>query len=298
MRLVARLQPAIDAFNFALTDLWLQQGTVTPADVRRLLGPLLDAIEKELGEFAVIGREETAQLIERSLGLGLDYAPKLANLGTLQNVFESQFVRADPAALKALMDIASSEAFRDAWAQFGANAAQNLLDVLMAGVATGMNPRDIARIISNWFGIPYSWAENMARTAQIWGYRLGNHAAFQANRDIIEGWYWHSALNARTCISCWDQHGSFHTVDEILNDHHQGRCTPVPKIKGVPLSMPMGSEAFNKLSPAQQREIMGPGMYDAYKRGDVGWGDFSREYHNDTYGTMLRAATLTELGVR
>jgi len=106
-----------------------------------------------------------------------------------------------------------------------------------------------------------------------------------------------AALDGRTCMSCVAQHGTRHTNDEELNDHHRGRCTPAPIVVGTRLydGMQTGPDWFNAQPEADQRRMMGPGMFDAYQRGEFGWGGMSVTYTDAVYGQMRRAATLREL---
>jgi hypothetical protein len=140
----------------------------------------------------------------------------------------------------------------------------------------------------------------MARTAQAYSYRGASHALYRANDDIVEGWVWIAALDARVCLSCISQHGTFHRNDETLNDHHRGRCTAAARVVGTRLfdGMRTGPEWFDQQPEAVQRSMMGPGMFDAYRRGAFGWPDVSVTYSDAVYGSMRRAATLKELLAR
>ncbi|MBI4494350.1 MAG: hypothetical protein HY690_16310 [Chloroflexi bacterium] len=76
-------------------------------------------------------------------------------------------------------------------------------------------------------------------------------------------------------------------MDERLDDHPRGRCAPVPVtrtwaelgFKEVPetrVEVPKGTEVFAKLSPEQQRQILGPAAFAAYRAGVVKMEDFWR----------------------
>ena len=127
---------------------------------------------------------------------------------------------------------------------------------------------------------------------------MGNHATYRANERVLEGWIWSSARDTRTCISCWSQHGRVYRLDQVLRDHHQGRCAPIPLVRGSTRQWQTGEQLFDNLRPEQQQQIMGPGLYDAWRRGDVQFNELSVPYYDDVYGEMLRRPTNRELGIR
>lgn len=304
-RAYARMQRNLAPYQQNLTDRLLRDyaanGVLRESDVRRWseYTRLLARIEIEMDDFAAIARGETAGLAEQMLPLGIDGAEALtvASAGDAGAVIASNFLRPDPEAIVRLIDFVDGRAFRSNWNAFGRNAAQSFADALITSIAQGKNPRVIASMMASWYGFPYSWAENAARTTQIWSYRLANHATYLANDRILDGWWWSSAQDVRTCISCWDRHGEVHPLTDVLNDHHRGRCAPIPLIKGQGRPRP-GRVRFESLPEPQQREIMGVGLFDAWKSGDVRWGNFSRPYQDNVFGEMLRAATQKELGIR
>ena len=301
-RTAAQLRPLAGEVNKQLADIYAATGRLTPADVRGIgqYARLLTRIEGELTDFAAIARNESTALAERMIGVGTQSAFDLT-LGAAGNAapaVQGAWLRPAPEALARLIGYVDGDPFRAKWASFGENAARNLGDLYLTGVAQGKGPRVIARLVNAWFGVQYAWAENSARTAQIWSYRAANHATFAANSAICAGWIWVSARGPRTCPSCWAQDGTFHPVTEILQDHHSGRCAPSPVVRGVPREVSLGRDAFAQLPDAQQRQIMGPGRHDAWKRGDLSWDDMSEKYTDPIYGDMLRTASLKSAGVR
>jgi hypothetical protein len=183
-------------------------------------------------------------------------------------------------------------------AKLGPTVAQRMADALVDGIALGKNPREIARIARRELGVGLSWALTTARTAQLWSYREATRANYMANSDIVSGWRWHATFDARTCMSCIAQHGSLHQVSEVLNDHHNGRCTQIPEVplaRRFGIAMPeieAGEQWFNRQPEAQQRQRMGPGMFDAWKAGAFQFNQLSEKYDDSVYGEMLREASL------
>jgi hypothetical protein len=199
--------------------------------------------------------------------------------------------------LARIVRYAESPAMRAGLARFGDAAAEGVLDTLLTLTGQGKGSRTIATALRNAYAVPLSWGENLARTSQAYSYRGASHASYRANSDVVQGWVWLATLDARTCPSCIAQHGTRHTNDETLNDHHRGRCTAAPIVIGSRLfdGMQTGPEWFDAQPEAVQRKAMGPGMYDAYKSKAFQWSDVSVTYSDPVYGDMRRAATLKEL---
>lgn len=175
--------------------------------------------------------------------------------------------------------------------------ADEVAKAIIQGVTLGWNPRKIAAAVRQAFGIGLSDALRFVRTAQLWAYREANRATMLANSDVVSGWVWNADLgDPRTCMSCVAMHGTVHPVEEVLNDHHNGRCTAVPLAAGFDNPVKeLGTEWFGKQSEAAQREMMGPGKYEAWRDGKFGLEQLSRVYEDPVYGLMRNEASLMEL---
>jgi hypothetical protein len=188
---------------------------------------------------------------------------------------------------------------------FGENLAGYIRDTMVEGILTGQGPRYVGELLATTFGAALTWSLMTARTSMLYAYREATIAGYRRNSDIVQGWIWHAQLGSpRTCLSCIAQHGTFHTLDETLNDHHNGRCAMVPETKrwadlGVdandPQEIQKGLDWFDALPADRQRQIMGPSMYDAWKDGRISTDDFSRDYHDSVYGMMKRTPSLRAL---
>lgn len=300
-RTLPRLRTQISDLDRRLRDLHEANENVSPQELRDLREwkALLASIEAEMRDFAVIARNETAQGQQTAIRSGANAALEMAQStsGPLRGAVEAAWNRPDPAALEQLINYADGAALRAEFAQFGERAANQFADVMLAAVAQGMNPRALARIMEAWLAVPYAQAENLARTTQLWSYRSATHASYRANSDVVTGWVWYSAADDRTCLSCWDQHGSFHPTNEMLADHHRGRCVPLPVVRGTRWAddFETGPARFAGLDTERQRSIMGSALYAAWRAGEVRWGEFSRPYRDGVFGEMLRAASLRDL---
>jgi len=106
-----------------------------------------------------------------------------------------------------------------------------VMDALTRGLALGLGPEVIRRLIQQMMGMVLTRALRIARTEMLRAYREAARRNYQANSDVVKGWIWHSALNERTCAACWAMHGTVHRLEERLDDHVGGRCTAVPLTK-------------------------------------------------------------------
>lgn len=273
----------------------------TGAGVLRQLdgyGALIRRVDVELRDFAGLARLTADELSALAVERGQLQAYTLAAAQVPDaRLIAGAWLRPDPAALANVIRYADSEAFREKWERFAENAARNLADTLVSGAAQGIGPQRLAGLINGWFGVPYAWAENSARTIQLYSYRASSHAAYAANERIVEGWMWWAALDGRTCMSCVAKHGTIHPHTEFCNDHHRGRCRPVPIVRGSTWAagVETGEGWFNRQPEGVQRSMMGPGAYALWRRGGFALRDYSVPYQDEVYGEMIREATLREL---
>lgn len=159
---------------------------------------------------------------------------------------------------------------------------------LIRGIAVGDNPRkaaaDMLTRVRGDFDGGLNRALVIARTEMLDAHRTAAHAMDQANTATLDGWEWVSALDKRTCPSCWAMHGTRHPLDEQGPlDHQQGRCTRVSIVKPwrdlgfdvdePPSLLPDAQERFAALSRDEQLAVMGPKRLAALDSGRLSWGD-------------------------
>lgn len=190
--------------------------------------------------------------------------------------------------------------------QLGPQVADRVGDKLLEGIARGWNPRRVAYdLVREGMGEGLTWALRTARTAQLWAYREAHRASDLANADLVRGWIWYAQLDSRVCLSCVHMHGTEHRIEEVLNDHHNGRCSRLRTLVSLrdlgipvdtePLTVQRGEEWFRAQPAARQRAMMGSGMHRAWEEGRFDFRDLSVPYDDSVYGEMLREASLKEL---
>ena len=263
---------------------------------------LLSQIRTELNTFGNNISYETNVTTTKAIELGTNNAQQLTgflfnNVPEFTNIWNRLPVESIQQLLKFLD---SNGALHTGLVNdLGSNAAQLFEDKFLEGIALGYNPVKIARLAETTLNQPLHWALQTIRTAQLYSYREATRANFAANADIVEGWIWFATLDLRVCLSCVSKHGQRFDLDTRLNDHHNGRCNMLPMVKPefnvINLQVQSGKDWINKLTKAQQLELMGEGKYDLFKRNKLDFNSLSVTYKNDIYGDMLREATLAEL---
>ena len=186
---------------------------------------------------------------------------------------------------------------------YGPALAEFIRETIATGFIAGMNPRDVARLIAQALGEGLNWAMTTARTAHLWAYRAAAHQNYLNNSWVVKGWTWFAQLDDRVCMSCVAQHGSEHPLTEILADHHQGRCAPLPitrsyaelgfpDIPDLRPVVPSGETWFRAQPAVLQRRMMGPGKWAAWNAGKFDFSQLTVPYNDPVYGRMLRENSL------
>jgi SPP1 gp7 family putative phage head morphogenesis protein len=213
---------------------------------------------------------------------------------THQAIFRTSLVRADTEQINQII-LRTQEQVTKLVAPVAGDAFETIRETLIRGVAQGQNPRVAARRMVRGIEVGYNEALTRAmvitRTEMLDAHRAAARLTGLANANVLQGWQWVCALDARTCPSCWAQHGTIHPLDEFGPiDHQQGRCSGLPVTRSwkdlgfdieEPASVLQDAEAkFQTLSPSTQRKIMGPQRLQLLNNGDISWSDLSTLRHN------------------
>ncbi len=289
------------ALGTEISPAWLLQ--------RDRLQSLQRQVEAEIAGFAQFAEREVWNGQQAAVDAAQAHAEELARagLGPPPPGVTLAWDRLPTAALTDLVGfLGDGSPLRAILDELGPDASLAVRKALIAGVATGQNPRAIASTIRGQLGGNLVRALTISRTEVLRSYREASRRSYHANRDIVTGWLWQAGLSSRTCASCWAMHGSFHRLDERLDDHPRGRCTMVPVTKswgelGVPgaretrVEVERGPDVFAKLPAAEQQAILGPAKYAAYRQGLITLEDLVHRSHDPRWGTMRREASLREV---
>lgn len=265
----------------------IHEGVLTDAGIRTLR----DRINEELATLEKGIREEAARAGRTGAEAGANFGKVMMR----EVGFEGVFGQTSEETLNAATRYVEQEAFGSIVEGMAGYHANQLADFLLIGIGRGENPVNLVRAARRYIlSAPYYDMVRLVRTTQLWSARAGTSAIYQAHRDIVTGWVWSCALDARVCVGCWSMHGTQHPVGEVLNDHHMGRCAMVPVTR---MSTPVrsGQEEFELLPVARQKEIMGGGMWQAWKDGAFGFGEMHERYQNPLFGEMWRGRSLSSL---
>lgn len=214
----------------------------------------------------------------------------------------------DPEAVNRLVQYSQSSEWATLMNSYGDDVLAVVNNQAIRGIALGQSPLTIAREVRRITeGLPAHVANNQLRTLQLTSYRDGTSIHQTANRDIAQQVIRIATRDERTCLSCIAQHGDVIWDADTnadspvprVNDHHQGRCTSVIRVKGRPaLNITPGADWFASLPPdrqAQQRSFKdSPGKFAAYTSGKVTLRDFVHPYTDPVFNDMVREASLTD----
>lgn len=209
--------------------------------------------------------------------------------------------------IRSLVGYVDSPAFQAAMDAYGPHHGDAVADILLDGASRGVDPVRTARLVSKYTtDVPLFDALRTVRTVQIWSARQGSHEIYRANADVLNGWLWSAARDGHVCMSCRSQDGKIFPLSATLNDHHLGRCAPVPVTKTWgELGFEGGSEVldgyetgiqrFEAMTDAEQIAVMGRAAWQAWKDGRFTLDQYAQPYSNPIYGPMLGEASLTQL---
>jgi SPP1 gp7 family putative phage head morphogenesis protein len=174
------------------------------------------------------------------------------------------------------------------------NTVDRVSQAILEGIGSGQNPRKIASLIQDAFGGGLTDALRWTRTTQLYSYRDSARANYIAS-GVVDKWEWVAQLDESTCLSCIEQNGSLHDLDEQMDSHFNCRCVAVPYIEGITEQGQSGEAWFNAQTEAEQEAIMGSGYYSAYKEGLFSFGDLTKQTENEVFGKMNAVTPLKEL---
>jgi hypothetical protein len=261
---------------------------------------LRDQFGQSLDGMEPVIRREAEQMQTSGIQAGLATGANALEV-TLGSVFELPNPQDVPA------DYTENPAFQENTKNFGQAHSDYIAGMIAVAFAMGKGPQRVANEIEKYTqGFPLADAFRMTRTVGLWSQRQGAHSVFRANSDVVRGWVWSCALDGHTCMSCWAMQGTFHNNSEVLNDHHLGRCAPIPVTTSwadfgfedgidVTMNAPSGEDYFKALTIPEQKKRMGAARWAAWKDGMFDFSELSTTYADPVYGTMRKAASLDNL---
>lgn len=286
-----------------LGELIAKMDKVSPAALRRisLYNRILEETEEELAKLGNFAEVVIKQHAIDAIAMAGVHAKNITRIMTEYGNIEASWMSLNPEAVASLMGFLQkgSDLYKNIKEMAKWNT-KKIKDMFIELMSVGDNPKTIARKIFVEYGKKMGMAltdiMRMTRTAQLYAYRESTLAHYRANSDIISGWIWWAELEG-ACMSCVAMHGTKHTLDEHLNDHHNGRCAMLPILKYSPanISESAGLDWYEQQSEKVQRDKMGDARYAAWKEGKFVFSQLSTEYDNDVYGKMRGEASLKNI---
>lgn len=276
---------------------------------------LLEQTERELRRFGEQAGREIAQLQNSAADQAIEHAQQLilAGIGPAPQLVITQasatlITRLNKSAVHELVGFLSDGSpLSTLLDRYGPETRQAVERALITGIGTGLSPRETARLFRKAAATTLSDALRVSRTETMRVYRETSHRSYEANADVMEGWVWHANLgDPRTCLSCVAMHGTVHRLSERLDDHPNGRCSPLPRTKswlelgfeGIPDSRPQverGVDWFARQTAEYQQQAMGPAKYAAYREGLVSLEDFVGRHYSSRWGTHRYERSLVRI---
>ena len=165
---------------------------------------------------------------------------------------------------------------------------------LLAGLATGLNPRQIARQVRQATGYTAYRASTIARTESLRAYRTAAQETYSANSDVVLGWIWLAALSSRTCGVCLGLHGKRFPLKADFGTHPNCRCTQIP-VTEEDYSIPTGEDWFREQPAEVQERILGKAKFAAYTEGQIRLADLIGERDDKEWGLVRFEKSLKDV---
>ena len=213
-----------------------------------------------------------------------------------------------------------------------AQGAQQASDALIEGMLLGYNPRKIAPMIRDALGIQLNRALTISRTEVARAQRTATEENYKANADIVKGWRWMAEVHG-ACPVCLAMHGTEHPLSEKMSSHPNCRCTSTsllmsweeigeqygfdfsnvdkagPSFEEIAKKYKMSQEQiaryqqrnmtgeayFRTLSAEDQRRIIGPAKWLAWKEGKFSFEQLVKKTYSAAWGEGKGVASLKDL---
>lgn len=314
-RILRMLDPELNKLYDAMVE-QMANGDKIPASWLHEAGRLeaiTKLISQQISQFAVLSQMQVASLKHIAANLGTHAATEFLQ-ATKPPEISWSFGLPNPKAINDL--VATTQAgspLADLFSGFGQEAAQKAEDALLAGVALGKNPREIAPDVQEALNISRNRALTISRQESLRCYKNSNTETYRANDDVCQSWRWTCALSVRTCAACIAMDGTLHPLSEDLESHVCCRCQPVPitrdwsdiladagidtsalDIPDTRPSLPTGADWLDSQSEAVQKQILGP-RYAGWKNGDFNLKDLVQHSHDPNWGRSIGVKPLKAL---
>ena len=290
------LDGQVSALAFELDRMRSKGETVNEWRIQRLdrYKSLLAQAQGEVGRYAQYANDVITEGQLQSGAAGAELAQMVLKSMGVRGAFDLLPIE----AIEAMAGLTGDgspllDLLKESWP----DAAQGMTDKLMRAIAMGQNPRVTARQMMDGLANGLNRMLTIARTEQLRSYRSASLEQYRRS-GLVTKYKRIAARQTRTCLACLMLDGKEYELEESFSDHPNGRCALVPIVKGMPvIKWTEGPEWFAGLSETEQRGIMGPAKYNAWKAGKVELGDLITTHTNETWGDSPAIKSNRGLGI-
>lgn len=272
----SRLYRKLAVINQQIEDARAKGEIVNPAWLFRQerYGDLLRQVDQEFKRFADKAEVSITKQQSTAVSAALGDSVKLMAAAATQAGISTSFNRLPTAAFENLIGFLGNGSPLSALLDELPRSGRVIVEQgLLEAVALGIGPAATARKIRDGLGMNLTRALSIARTETLRAYRTATSQTYQANSDVVKGWFWRSARSRRSCAACIAMDGTFHPVTEPMHSHVRCRCTQIPAVKTV--TVDNGVDWFDGQPADVQKDILATDAgYKAFKNGELKLKDF------------------------
>ncbi len=313
-RAMQAIQPRIDLLMRQIAEKQAAGETIPLSWLyeEKRLQAIKTLITQGIDSYGQLAQMLTTQLQQSGVTLGSQAAQALLD-ASVPNGVSWVFGLPSQSAMQSMIGATQAGSpLADLFNGFGAEAAQQASDALVAGITLGDNPKTIARSLQDALNVSQWRAQTIARTELNRAYRSASMENYRANADVVSQWRWTASLSSRTCAACLGEDGNLYDLDEELQDHPCGRCFAVPVTKSwsdilgdsfdastmddssVTDDMQSGADWFAEQDAGAQQEVLGKAKYQAYADGQFQLSDVVGRSQDATWGDSIYERSLKD----
>jgi hypothetical protein len=250
-------------------------------------------MQTEIAKYNASAVKTIAQAQTFNATLGIDAAQ--AAINTQIGPFGTNWNRINVGAVQDMIGFAGDGSpLHSLLAEGYPKAVDGLLKALINGIARGQSPVQTAREMKDGMAGGLQRALVIARTETARAYRMASTEQYRQS-GVVRG-FRRLVFRQTACLACLMADGEWFSTAHELDDHPQGKCSCVPLLDGVAdPQWETGQQWFKTLSAKEQREKMGPGIYELWQKGDIRLSDLAARQHSETWGDSPRVPSLAEL---
>jgi SPP1 gp7 family putative phage head morphogenesis protein len=294
-----QLAAQIDALSLELSAM---EGPITMGQLQRMrrYTALQNQTADELRRYAAYVESDIRR---RQLDAGLQAAEHSAlsiNATAADMGIQVQFDRLPVSSVERMVGLAGDGSpLRSVLADASRVGPDALAEQLIRGVALGLNPREIARrAMRQGLASSYTRMVTIARTEVLRVARQTTQDGY-VHSNVVRGYRRIAARSPRTCVACLALDGREYPLTVPFEEHVNGRCAMVPVLlRGDPIQWETGPEWFAAQPEATQRQMMGPGRWELWRTGRIGWDDLVTIHENERWGNSPQVTPVRELAGR